>query len=318
MRNTNAEPGPRLTVAAVAHRLGVAPATLRTWDRRYGLGPTAHESGAHRRYSPEDLGRLENMRRLIQSGVAPAEAASSVLAPGYDGTAGDARFPDRDGRLPGGSGGRVLAVPGANVVVRGLARAAMALDSDAVVTMVADQVTAHGVIRTWEHVLAPVLVSVGERWATTGEGVEIEHLLSRCVATGLRQAVNVPVGPGRPVLLACAPDDQHDLPLHALAAGLAERGQGCRILGALPAEALVAAVRRTGPAALFVWSQTQATGDVAVLTALPVTRPPTCVVVGGPGWPETLPARVSRADGLGAALTLLGQALNGQALASEA
>ncbi|HYN74868.1 MAG TPA: transposase, partial [Candidatus Limnocylindria bacterium] len=27
--------GPALTVAAVARRLGVAPATLRTWDRRY-------------------------------------------------------------------------------------------------------------------------------------------------------------------------------------------------------------------------------------------------------------------------------------------
>ncbi|MFM8693986.1 MAG: transposase, partial [Actinomycetota bacterium] len=26
----------RLTVASVARRLGVAPATLRTWDRRYG------------------------------------------------------------------------------------------------------------------------------------------------------------------------------------------------------------------------------------------------------------------------------------------
>ncbi len=317
MRNTNAEPGPRLTVAAVAHRLGVAPATLRTWDRRYGLGPTAHESGAHRRYSPEDLGRLEGMRRLIQSGVAPAEAASIVLAAGYDGTSGDARFPDRDGRLPGGSGGRVLAVPGANEVVRGLARAAMALDSDAVVALVVEQVHAHGVLRTWEHVLGPVLVSVGERWATTGQGVEVEHLLSRCIVTGLRQAVSVPVGLGRPVLLACAPEDQHDLPLHALAAGLAERGQGCRILGALPVYALVAAVRRTGPAALFLWSQTRATGDVAVLTGLPVTRPPTCVVVGGPGWPEILPARVSRADGLGAAMGLLGQAVNGQALASE-
>src|SRR5690606_11779925 len=28
---------PGLAVAAVARRLGVAPATLRTWDRRYGL-----------------------------------------------------------------------------------------------------------------------------------------------------------------------------------------------------------------------------------------------------------------------------------------
>jgi MerR family transcriptional regulator, light-induced transcriptional regulator len=64
-----------LTVAAVARRLGVAPATLRTWDRRYGLGPTTHEAGEHRRYCPQDLAILAAMRKLITAGVAPAEAA---------------------------------------------------------------------------------------------------------------------------------------------------------------------------------------------------------------------------------------------------
>ena len=49
---------PPLTVAAVARRLGVAPATLRTWDRRYGLGPSDHNSGQHRRYSTSDLAKL--------------------------------------------------------------------------------------------------------------------------------------------------------------------------------------------------------------------------------------------------------------------
>ena len=47
-------PTARRTVAAVARRLGVAPATLRTWDRRYGLGPSEHTSGAHRRYGPAE------------------------------------------------------------------------------------------------------------------------------------------------------------------------------------------------------------------------------------------------------------------------
>ncbi|NAZ86498.1 MerR family transcriptional regulator, partial [Kineococcus indalonis] len=65
-----------LTVAAVARRLGVAPATLRTWDRRYGLGPSEHTAGAHRRYSATDLARLVVMRRLTLEGVAPAEAAA--------------------------------------------------------------------------------------------------------------------------------------------------------------------------------------------------------------------------------------------------
>src|SRR5688572_13614063 len=68
-----------LTVAAVARRLGVAPATLRTWDRRYGLGPSEHTAGAHRRYTPADLARLGVMRRLTLEGVAPSEAARAAL-----------------------------------------------------------------------------------------------------------------------------------------------------------------------------------------------------------------------------------------------
>ena len=70
-----AAPSPMLTVAAVARRLGVAPSTLRTWDRRYDLGPSAHTAGSHRRYGPEDLARLVVMRRLTLEGVPPAEAA---------------------------------------------------------------------------------------------------------------------------------------------------------------------------------------------------------------------------------------------------
>ena len=42
---------PQLSVAAVARKLGIAPATLRTWDRRYGIGPANHVPGRHRRYS---------------------------------------------------------------------------------------------------------------------------------------------------------------------------------------------------------------------------------------------------------------------------
>jgi transposase-like protein len=71
---------PGLTVAAVARRLGVAPATLRTWDRRYGLGPTAHSPGAHRRYGPHDLARLTTMRRLLLEGVSAGDAARVAAA----------------------------------------------------------------------------------------------------------------------------------------------------------------------------------------------------------------------------------------------
>lgn len=305
-----------LTVAAVARRLGIAPATLRTWDRRYGLGPAEHTPGAHRRYSAEDLARLHAMRRLLLEGMPPAEAARVVLSRDGHEAGPRAPLPDRQGRLAparGGPGGRMLALPGADEAVRGLARAAMALDAPTVTTMLSEQVRRHGVIHTWEHVLCPVLVAAGERWSATGEGVEVEHLLSDCAATALRAAGSdvEERADRRPVLLAAAPEEDHILPLHALAAGLAERGLATRTLGAaLPADALEAAVRRTGPAALFVWSQLPGTADERVLANLPVMRPPTVLLVGGPGWvPERLPERVSVAVDLAHAVTLVEQSL---------
>ncbi len=305
----------RLTVAATARRLGVAPGTLRTWDRRYGLGPSEHAAGAHRRYTSVDLDRLAAMRRLTLEGVPPAEAARVVLGQPLVEAAGTEPLPHVDGGLPrrGGPGGRVLALPGADAAVRGLGRAAMALDARAVRAALRDQVDAHGVLHTWDHVLRPLLVAVGSRWAATGEGVEVEHLLAECATDVLREVAARPVEPAgrRPVLLACAPDEQHALPLHALAAGLGERGVASRTLGpALPESALRAAVRRTGPAVLFVWSQLPGTADPAVLEQMPVTRPATSLIVGGPGWVgRSLPRRVTMADDLPHAVALVDQAL---------
>ncbi|GAA2525917.1 MerR family transcriptional regulator [Rarobacter incanus] len=81
---TPAPPG--WTVAAVAKKLGVAPGTLRTWDRRYGLGPSTHAAGSHRRYNVDDFARLVIMRKLALEGVAPQDAARAALAAQVDGS----------------------------------------------------------------------------------------------------------------------------------------------------------------------------------------------------------------------------------------
>ena len=305
---------PALPVAAVARRLGVAPATLRTWDRRYGLGPSSHATGTHRRYSGSDLARLETMRRLTLEGVGPAEAARAALTAPAAVPAAAATPQDGEGRPHGGPGGRVLSLPGASAVTVGLGRAAMALDSEALLAIVRAQLVEQGVLATWDHVLRPVLVAAGARWAATGEGVEVEHLLSECVVTALREVA--PTGPrrtSRVLLLASAPAEPHALPLHAVAAGLAERGLASRVLGgSMPAAAIRAAVRRTGAAALFVWSQLPATGSPDMLHDVPVTRPPTRVVIGGPGWDlDAVPRRVSVAHDLGDAVSLMAQAVGG-------
>lgn len=299
------DPGePALPVAAVARRLGVAPTTLRTWDRRYGLGPTTRVSGSHRRYNSRDLDRLEAMRRLVMAGVTPAEAARAALRhdnPRSLGT-GTPAEPIRHG----GTGGRVLPLPSGTPDARGLARAAMSLDADTVSGLLGAAVTRSGVGPTWERLLRPLLLAIGERWQHTGDGVEVEHLLCHC-ATGVLQALPAVRPPGtlRPVLLACIPDEAHELPLVALAAALREQRVSTRLLGAdTPRQALFSAVRRTGPAALVLWSQTGQGADPVLFSGVPRLRPPTVLVAAGPGWPDSLPGDVRYASSLRQAVDL--------------
>jgi MerR family transcriptional regulator, light-induced transcriptional regulator len=294
-----ASSAPTLTVAAVARRLGVAPATLRTWARRYGLGPSAHTAGAHRRYSAEDLGRLVVMRRLTHEGVSPADAARMALS----GAAADVS-PARTGRvidlvpadaserppdheLGRSGGGRVLPLPDATPAVRGLARAAMALDAGALTESFQRYMSRLGVVGVWERLMVPLLRGVGERWATTGEGVEVEHLLSESIL-GVLHAQTARGREARrtaPVLLACLDNEQHGLPLHVVAAALAERGVDVRMLGTrTPMSALEAAVRRCGPAVVIVWATVPGL-SVDALSRLRQIRPSPLVLAGGPGWP---------------------------------
>ncbi|MCX6460422.1 MAG: MerR family transcriptional regulator [Actinobacteria bacterium] len=275
--DTSVTVGVHLTVAAVAQRLGVAPATLRTWDRRYGLGPSEHSAGSHRRYSPTDVVRLETMQRLLQRGAGPAEAARLALA-GFEDSSDVLDVPLRSTAATG--------VVTANSV-RGLARAAQSLDSADCARIIQESITRCGTISTWNNLVAPVLVEVGRMWDANGGGIDVEHILSESVLSvlvGRIASLERPVN-DRPVLMACAPEEQHTLPLFALAAALAERRVGCRMLGArVPSDSLTSAVQRTGPGAVVLWSQSAHTAAQVEFDGLTDVRRPALVFLGGPGW----------------------------------
>ncbi|ROP39943.1 MerR-like DNA binding protein [Saccharothrix texasensis] len=297
-----------LSVAAVARRLGVAPATLRTWDRRYGLGPSDHTTGRHRKYAPLDVARLELMQRALLRGASSAEAAKYALASPVRAPLTAVPPSLTGGELDGGSapaGGRGLKLQEANRRARGVGRAALAMDSAAVQALLADAIEADGVITTWDEVVRPVMAAIAARWEHSGAGVEVSHLVEECVLAAVVRATPVVAAPRnhRPVLLACMPDERHNLPLYPLAAVLAQRGVGVRQLGAaLPADALASAVRRTAPAAVVLWAQLPRYADPGVVTALPRTRQQVRVFAGGPGWERgVVPQPAERINDLAAA-----------------
>lgn len=298
---TEEEPG--YGIGAVARRLGVPAPTLRTWNLRYGIGPSRRSPGGHRRYDSDDLRRLEEMNRLIRTGVPAADAAREVMR-----LRGAPPQPVEDESPP--------AVPPPRTEVPTpamLARAAIALDSQTVSDWIGVALARHGVIWTWEHLVLPVFETICRRQTETGASIEVEHLFSERVLTALARLVERPARPvnDRPVLLACAEDEQHCLPIYALAAVLTvDYHVETRVLGArTPYAALGDAMRRLGPSVVFVWSQTPETGDPAPLASLPLLRPPSRVVVGGAGWQDGLPTPVSRVTSFAEALTRIGSAL---------
>lgn len=69
------DPEGGMSVSEVAALLDISPSTLRSWDRRYGVGASGRQTGQARLYRSADVDRLRRMRRLIDAGVAASEAA---------------------------------------------------------------------------------------------------------------------------------------------------------------------------------------------------------------------------------------------------
>ncbi|MBF6173948.1 MerR family transcriptional regulator [Nocardia blacklockiae] len=266
------------TVRAVAERLGIPTATLRSWNHRYDIGPPRDRPGRHRLYTETDIAQLERMLALIRQGASPAGAAAAVRGP------------------VAGHGDRAT-----------LLDAAFALDS----TRTSDLLTAHfreyGVADTWNALCRPAFADIVARQESGVGCVDVEHLLSWCVTSVLQRVAPPPVAtPPDGIVLACTAGETHALPLEVLRAALAERGVGSLMLGAnVPADALTDTLaRRADPAAVVLWSQQETTALVSTVRACVAAR--ARVLVGGPGWDAVvLPDTVIRVGSLVAAVDRL-------------
>ncbi len=280
-----ASSAPVWTAAAVARRLDVAPATLRSWSARYGIGPIDHRAGRYRRYSGTDVAELDTMRRLRDQGVPMATAASLARERRLRGSASD------DG------------VYWADAATA-LEHAARGLDADAALRVLDTAFTDGGVVATWDRLCRPALartsLAAADGHPDPDEGcIDAECVLTWAITTSLRRRPpSPPVPAARRVLLACATGELHTLALDALFAALDEHQVPVRMLGpSVPAPALLHAAEQTRPTAVFVWAQSAHTASPAVLRRL--GRYADVVVAAGPGWEQaTLPRRIPTTNSL--------------------
>jgi len=196
-----------LRIGELSRRSGVSPELLRAWERRYQLLHPARSQGGLRLYTLEDLERVRLMQQHLARGLAAAEAAALAT------------------EQPPASGAEPLLADAKD----DLADALGAFDEPRAHALLDSLLGAATIDTVLATVVVPYLHELGERWERGEASIAQEHFASAVLRgrlLGLARGWGRGLGP--PIVLACAPGEQHDLGL--IAFGLALRGRGLRVV----------------------------------------------------------------------------------------
>jgi DNA-binding transcriptional MerR regulator len=228
----NPAPVVGVRVGELARRVGVAPETLRAWERRYGVLRPARTAGGYRVYGRDDELRARRMRELIDSGWAAGEAAHVVT--------GTAHTP--------------APVPPDADAVDELLAALMSFDAAAGHAALDRVLAARSLDAALRDVVLPALRRIGERWECGDVSVAQEHFATELITGRLRSLCREwGTGLGPRAVLACPAGERHDIGLLCCGLALDRRGWRVTYLGAdTPVDALASAVDTVDPAIVVI------------------------------------------------------------------
>lgn len=152
------------TISHVAEVLGVPPATLRAWQRRYGVVAPKRTTSGYRLYDDADVQTLRTMQQLIDDGWPPNQAAVAA------------------GAEAEGTGVHVATGEAASSPSGGdLAKAAAELDASAVARLLEEQLARGSFEQMVDGWLLPQLRHLGDAWAAGRVSIAGEHLVATTV-----------------------------------------------------------------------------------------------------------------------------------------
>jgi methanogenic corrinoid protein MtbC1 len=264
---------PVFTIKTVVQETGIPPATLRAWERRYGVLSPGRSEGGYRLYSERDIAILRWLKRQVDAGVSISRAVAllEIRHPGDEEEMAPAS--PRAG-LPAGARS-----PAA--IADELLAALMAFDEARADALVSEAFAIYPVEQVAEEVLTPTLVEVGERWHRGEATVVQEHfataILRRRLSVMFRAYDQPAAGPL--AITGAAPTEWHDVGI--LLVSLALRRNGWRViyLGQnVPADQLLQEIRKLRPDLVCLSAATREGALELVqvyegVAALPAPRP---------------------------------------------
>ncbi|HEV7148977.1 MAG TPA: cobalamin-dependent protein [Pedococcus sp.] len=220
---------------------GVPVATLRAWERRYGVVHPARTDAGYRLYDERALQVLSAMAELVSAGWSPRQAAEQVAAAdGEDTTEGLLRFTRSSVD---------------QLELQALSRAAAAQDPEAVERALDEAFAVDALEVVVDGWLMPALHLLGTDWHDGRVDVAGEHLVSAAVHRRLGAALDAAgrETSGPRVIVGLGYGVRHELGILAFAVLLRRTGIDVAYLGAdLPTDSWVQAVRHHRPDAIVM------------------------------------------------------------------
>jgi methanogenic corrinoid protein MtbC1 len=208
-------------IAAVEQATGIARATLRIWERRYGFPQPGRDPRVERSYPTEQVEKLRLIAGLVNQGHRPSRLVQLPLAE-LERLAGPASAPSARAGADHGTAAQAGEDP-ALALLRGH-------DTGALTLHLEESLRSQGLDGFVTRRMPALNLQVGAGWARGELEVYQEHLYSEAVQVVLRSAMlrlPAPSREARPrVLLATLPEEWHGIGL--LMAQVLLLAQGCR------------------------------------------------------------------------------------------
>jgi len=236
---------------AVIHETGLTPATLRAWERRYGLLKPQRSPGGHRLYTQDDIEMLKWLVARQAEGLSISHAVELWRSQGEN---APAQIQPPASSLLRASSSSMLDQLRSNWLA-----ACLAFDEPAAELAIAQALTMAAPEVVCTELLQKGLAELGEGWYTGTVSVQQEHFASSLATRRLNALFAVAPAPTRPgrLLAACPPGEAHDLALLMLSFILRWRGWEVVYLGAnVPLTRLDATLQSTGPRMVLSVAQT--------------------------------------------------------------
>jgi DNA-binding transcriptional MerR regulator/methylmalonyl-CoA mutase cobalamin-binding subunit len=294
------------TIKQAARLTGVSEASLRAWERRYGVVVPMRNASGYRVYDQDALTAISAMRRLVEDGWSASAAAAAVRSddtpPVPDVPAGD--------EGPAGVDHSVAATHLERFVL-----SAARMDTRGIEQSLDEGFS----LGSFEHVvdawLFPALTALGEGWARGEIDVAGEHAASHAVHRRLSAAFDAAGSRARgpAVVVGLPAGSQHELGALAFATAIRRRGLDVLYLGAnVPVGSWETAVRRHAARAAVLAVVTPEDREAAVTVARRLMDQDLVRLVcsGGATGAELAPGVHALAPSIGAAAEELDQLID--------